>query len=99
MGHRVHYLIAQIEITDRDTYAKYEAGFMEIFQRYKGKILSVDENIGVLEGDWPFTRTVLFEFPSREDALNWYNSEEYQLLAKHRFSASESNIIIVSGVD
>ena len=72
---------------------------MEIFQRYKGKILSVDENIGVLEGDWPFTRTVLFEFSSKEDALNWYNSEEYQLLAKHRFSASESNIIIVSGVD
>ena len=95
----MHYLIAQIEITDRDAYAKYEAGFMEIFQRYKGKILSVDENIGVLEGDWPFTRTVLVEFPSKEDALSWYNSDEYQLLAKHRFSASESNIIIVSGVD
>ena len=93
-----HYLIAQIDIKDREKYAKYEAGFMEIFQRYKGKILSVDENIGVLEGDWPFTRTVLFFFSSKEDALNWYNSEEYQLLAKHRFSASESNIIIVSGV-
>ena len=95
----MHYFIAQIEIIDRDTYAKYEAGFMEIFQSYNGKILSVDENIGVLEGDWPFTRTVLVEFPSKEDALSWYNSDEYQLLAKHRFSASESNIIIVSGVD
>ncbi len=42
---------------------------------------------------------VLVEFPSKEDALSWYNSDEYQLLAKHRFSASESNIIIVSGVD
>jgi len=95
----VHYLIAQIEITDRDTYAKYEAGFMEIFQRYKGKILSVDENIEVLEGDWPFTRTVLFRFPSKEDALSWYESKEYQLLVEHRLSASESNIVIVNGID
>ena len=33
-----HYLIAQIEIADREEYAKYEAGFMDIFLTYKGKI-------------------------------------------------------------
>ena len=95
----MHYLIAQIEIKDRETYSKYEAGFMEIFQKFKGKMLSIDENIEVLEGDWQFTRTVLVGFPSKEDALSWYNSDEYQLLAKHRISASESNIVIVNGID
>jgi uncharacterized protein (DUF1330 family) len=42
---------------------------------------------------------VLVEFPSKEDALDWYESEEYQSLAKHRFASSKSNIVIVSGLD
>ncbi len=93
-----HYLIAQIDIKDREKYAKYEAGFMDIFLTYKGKILSVEENEHLLEGQWPFTRTVLIEFPSQEDALDWYKSKEYQDLVQHRFASSTSNIAIVSGL-
>ena len=93
------YLIAQIDIRDREKYAKYEAGFMDIFLTYKGKILSVEENEHLLEGQWPFTRTVLIEFPSQEDALDWYKSKEYQDLVQHRFAASTANIVIVSGLD
>ena len=94
-----HYLIAQIDIKDREKYAKYEAGFMDIFLTYKGKILSVEENEHLLEGQWPFTRTVLIEFPSQEDALDWYNSIEYQVLVQHRFAASIANIVIISGLN
>ena len=94
-----HYLIAQIDIKDPEKYAKYEAGFMDIFLTYKGKILSVEENELLLEGQWPFTRTVLIEFPSQEDALDWYKSAEYQDLVQHRFAASTANIVIVSGLD
>ena len=94
-----HYVIAQIDIKDREKYAEYEAGFMDIFASYKGKLLSVDENVSLLEGQWPATRTVLIEFPSKEEALAWYESEEYQSLAKHRFAASSADIVIVSGIE
>ncbi len=94
-----HYLIAQIDIKDREKYAKYEAGFLDIFLTYKGKILSVEENEHLLEGQWPFTRTVLIEFPSQEDALEWYNSKEYQVLVQHRLAASTANIVIISGLN
>ena len=94
-----HYLIAQIDIKDREKYAKYEAGFMDVFSSYKGKLISVDENVSLLEGQWPATRTVLIEFPSKEEALAWYESEEYQSLAKHRFAASSADIVIVSGIE
>jgi uncharacterized protein (DUF1330 family) len=30
---------------------------------YSGKLLAVDEASTVKEGDWPYTRTVLVEFP------------------------------------
>ena len=94
-----HYVIAQIDIKDREKYAEYEAGFMDGFTSYKGKLLSVDENVSLLEGQWPATRTVLIEFPSKEEALAWYESEEYQSLAKHRLAASTSDIAVISGLD
>ena len=93
------YLIAQLEIHDREGYNKYQEGFLEIFSKYKGEILVVDENHTVIEGTWPFTRTVLIRFPDENEAKRWYESPEYQKLAQHRFKASTSNIIMANGFD
>ena len=50
------YLVAQITIHDRERYAQYEAGLMDIFMRFGGRLLCVDEQPEVLEGEWPCTR-------------------------------------------
>ncbi|MGK0224921.1 MAG: hypothetical protein ACI9ON_004178 [Limisphaerales bacterium] len=92
------YILAKIKIQDREKYAAYEAGFMTIFEKYKGTMLAVDEAPVLLEGGWDVTRTVLIQFPAREDAQAWYRSEEYQSLAQHRFAASAADIVIVSGL-
>lgn len=94
-----HYLIAQIDIVDRETYAKYEAGFMEIFAKYNGTMLAVDEAPKLLEGSWPYTRTVLISFPSESQALDWYQSDEYQALAQHRFASSSANVVTIKGLE
>lgn len=91
------FIVAQISIQDRNTYAKYEAGFFEIFSKHSGRILSVDEDPEVLEGGWPYTRTVLIEFPSNDEAMAWYRSDDYQKLAEHRFAASAANIVLIQG--
>ena len=92
------YVIATINIHDRERYAEYEAGFMTIFINYGGAILSVDEAPRVLEGKWAFTRTVLIRFESVEAAASWFFSPEYQDLARHRHAAAESHCVIVSGM-
>ena len=92
------YLIAQIDIRDRAGYAHYEAGFMDIFADYGGRLLSVDESPACLEGSWEFTRTVLAEFPSAEEARRWYFSDAYQELAGHRFAASRANLVMIKGM-
>lgn len=92
------YVIAQITINDRDGYSNYEAGFMEIFSRYEGTMLSVDEDPAVLEGQWSYTRTVLIQFPDKEKALAWYESDAYQELAQHRFNSSNGNIVLIKGL-
>ena len=89
------FVIAQITIHDRDEYRKYEEGFDEIFAGFRGKVLIVDEDPIVFEGDWNYTRTVLMRFPSEEEARRWYDSDEYQELAKHRHRASDADIALI----
>jgi uncharacterized protein (DUF1330 family) len=72
---------------------------MEIFTRYEGKLLSVDEAPAVIEGTWTYTRTVLLEFPSEERAGAWYASEEYQTIAQHRYAASTANLVLIRGAE
>lgn len=92
------YLIAQLQIHDRERYASYESGFMDIFNKYDGTIMAVDEAPEPLEGEWAFTRTVLVEFPNKAAAHAWFYSDEYQQLATHRQAASEGNIVIIKGL-
>ena len=49
----------------------------------------------VMEGTWPYTRTVLLEFPSNAQFDRWYHSDAYQALAKHRFAASQASIAVI----
>lgn len=92
------YAIALINISDRAGYASYEAGFMDIFSRYGGKLLAVDEAPAVKEGTWPCTRTVLLQFDSQQALDAWYHSAEYQALAQHRFNASIASIAVIQGI-
>jgi uncharacterized protein (DUF1330 family) len=50
-----------------------------------------------LEGDIPFERIVVSEFPDVEAAKKFYDSPEYQEARKHRAGAAEFNMVIVEG--
>ena len=89
------YLIARFTIHDRASYDQYDAAFMEVFQKFKGKLLSVDEAPVVLEGAFDFTRSVLIEFPSKAAAMAWATSPKYRAIAKHRINGSTGEVIMV----
>jgi uncharacterized protein (DUF1330 family) len=93
------FVIVQIAINDRDGYRQYEtAGHQEIFDRFSGKVVGVDEDVEIVEGSWPCTRTVLIEFPSKRLARAWYQSDEYQAVVGLRHGSATSNLVIVSGL-
>lgn len=92
------YAVALIDIHDRDGYGRYEQGFMDIFSQHEGRLLAVDESPSPLEGEWPWTRTVLIEFPDEEKLQAWYASADYQALAQHRFGAAEARIAVLKGL-
>jgi uncharacterized protein (DUF1330 family) len=89
------YIVAQINIHDRAEYDKYSEGFLDVFAHYKGELLVVSEDPVVVEGEWPYTRTVVIRFPSAEEAQRWYASPEYQAIAQHRFRGAKTNAVIV----
>lgn len=92
------YLVATLTIHDRARYQQYEAGFIDIFMRFSGSLLSVEEDPTVLEGEWPATRTVLISFPLESDAMAWYRSDDYQALMQHRLAASVGNIALLNAL-
>ena len=92
------YAIATLEIHDRERYARYEDNFLEIFTNYNGTVLSVDEAPSTLEGEWPYTRTVLLSFPSRAELDAWYESDAYQAILEHRLAASTGNVVVINGL-
>lgn len=91
------YIVASIRITDRTEYDKYQAGFMDIFTKYRGELLGVSDAPQVIEGEWPFTRAVLLRFPDDAEARRWYESPEYQNLSQHRWNGSIGTVIGFEG--
>ena len=66
-------------------------------KKYNGKFLVRGGKTETLEGI-PSPRTVLIEFPSIEDALNCYNSPEYQDAKKFAKEEFNRHIQIVEGI-
>ncbi len=93
------YFVALVDIADRQEFGLYEQGFMDVFSRHGGRILAVDDNPVILEGEWPHSRTVLMSFPSVEALERWYRSPEYQSIARHRFNASRADVAVIKGLE
>jgi uncharacterized protein (DUF1330 family) len=94
-----HYFVAQIKINDPVEYEKYLDKFDDIFSRYKGDYLAIDESPTLIEGHWDYTKSVLVKFPGKQDFEDWYYSEDYQKILKHRLNSSWCDTILLQGLD
>ena len=91
------YVIGEIEVTDPATYEEYRKQVPAVIARYGGRYLVRGGRVEPLEGGWSPKRLVVVEFPSMEQALQWYRSAEYAPLIKVRQKASRGNLAIVEG--
>lgn len=94
-----YYFSAQIKIDDPKGYEEYVSRTDDVFSKYKGEYLCVDNCPVVLEGEWNYTRSILIRFDSKEDFQAWYNSEDYQNILKYRLSAAQCDSILIKGLD
>jgi len=91
------YLLAMIEVTDPERYAKYMAETPGIIAKFGGRFVVRGGEKVTLEGPDENRRLALIEFPSLERVREFYNSEDYQEAKRLREGAAKVSIIAVEG--
>lgn len=93
------YVIAQITVTDPQTYPDYVRQVEPIVAKFGGEFLVRGGKAESFEGTPPGDRNVVIRFPSFEAAHNWYHSDDYAAAKALRMSVSTSVQTIVEGVE
>ena len=85
--------IANIRMRDEAAYARYLAACDEVFTRFSGRYLAVAEPLRVREGSYPYSKTVVIEFPDQAALEAWYFSPAYQEILAHRLAGADCDTI------
>jgi uncharacterized protein (DUF1330 family) len=86
-------LVADIDVRDPATYARYRTANPEIVRKFGGRYLAVGGEVRVLEGDWVPRRTVIMEFPSMAAIQAFYESPEYAEIRGIRWQSADSRLV------
>ncbi len=92
------YLIAQIDVTDLETFKKYQEEVPATITKYGGTYVVRGGEVIPMEGGWAPKRVVVLEFPNMITLKKWYESEDYQSIIKSRTDASDGKMIFVEGI-
>ncbi len=76
-------LFQNVKITDSIKLEKYKKNVFPIVEKFGGKYLVAGDQLRNIEGDWNPQFLVMIEFPSLQQANNWYDSEDYKELKSH----------------
>ena len=71
------YLIAHVQVQDRDAFRSYERGVIRTIKPFKGWVLAAGP-AAPLEGDEPPNHNVIIRFPTMADARGWWESDAYK---------------------
>ncbi len=96
------YVVAEVTIHDAGRYAQeYSKYTLPTFEPYGGRVLTRGGLREQLEGEdeqhHAGLRTVIVEFPSIEQARDWYHSEAYTRLRAIRQQYSSGRFFIIEG--
>jgi uncharacterized protein (DUF1330 family) len=92
------YAIAQLRITDRAAYDRYQMRFINVFGQYRGTLLAADERPQVVEGRWDREKVVLMSFPDEAEFRSWSESSQYKDISKDREAGADSVVLLVKGL-
>jgi uncharacterized protein (DUF1330 family) len=95
-----YYTVAEIEITDQSWVRDYVANVTPLVQQYGGRYLTRTSNVKKMEGDRkPPQILVIVEWPSREAAETFYESEAYRPFRQSRIDGARNEFLLVPGED
>jgi len=90
-----YLFIVETNITDPAWINDYLLNVTPLVSLFGGKYLTRTSAIELLEGAGKPQFSLVAQFPSKEDALGFYNSEEYKPFKQARQSGSASKFLLV----
>jgi uncharacterized protein (DUF1330 family) len=92
-----YIVFTRTKTIDQEELDKYWAGIRATMKGHPIEVLVAYGKHEVLEGD-PIEGIVIAKFPNVEAAKDWYHSEAYQSVAKHRRQGAIYDGLVVEGV-
>ena len=94
------YWIARSKVNDPVEYKKYADQVPPILAKYGGRPLARGGRFQIMEGPEKFQRFVIIEFPTLEQGVACFASDEYKKAAAFRRSgAGEVEIVMLDGLE
>jgi uncharacterized protein (DUF1330 family) len=95
-----YYCVAEFDITDPGWVPAYVRNVTRLVEKHGGRYLARTSNIEKLEGERQAPKFFLIiEWPSRDAALAFYNSDEYGTYRQQRMDGARSELLLVAGED
>ncbi len=91
------YLIAKVDVTNMEQYKEYTKVTPDIIAKFGGQFIVRGGKSVTLEGPEEKRRVVVVEFPSLDQAVACYNSDEYQAAIEIRAGAATASFVAVEG--
>ena len=83
------FVIVDATVINPEKLAEYSAQAMATLELFGGRFIAKGE-AEILHGETAHAKKSIIEFPDKESARNWYNSEAYQRLAPLREQGIQS---------
>jgi len=87
-------VVVDLSPTDKEKLATYSTMAAETLIAYGGEFIAKGA-IEALHGESEFNTKVVIQFPDRDSAVNWYNSDAYQQIIPIRNLGMQSQFHLV----
>jgi uncharacterized protein (DUF1330 family) len=95
-----YYTVAELSVTDPSWVREYVARVTPMVERHRGRYLARSTALERSEGERELPELVLIiEWPDRESAAAFFDSEEYRPYRERRRAGSTGEFVLVSGED
>lgn len=94
------YAFAELDVTDPSWVRDYIANVTPLVEARGGRYLSRTSQVTRVEGErTPLPGVLLIEWPSREDAEAFYDSDEYRPYRDRRQAGARNEFFLIAGED
>ncbi len=95
-----YYAVAELEVTDPSWVREYVANVTGMVERRGGRYLARTAKVEQIEGErTPAQIFLMIEWPTREAADEFYESEEYRPFRESRRAGARNEFFLVAGED